>query len=54
LVIEVLRTENNSLGVASVQKEEQGLLLYNAYHASVHEEECFIALPKSYAICPLL
>lgn len=48
------RTENNSLGVASIEKEEQGLLLHNVYSASVHGEGHFIALPKLYAICPLL
>lgn len=54
LGIEVPRTENNSLSVASIQKEEQGLVLHNVYSASVHRQGCFIALPKSYAICPLL
>jgi len=54
LSIEVPRTENNSFGVAFVEKEEQGLLLHNVFSASVHGQGCFIALPKSYAFCPLL
>lgn len=54
LGIEVPRTENNSLSVASIQKEEQGLMLHNVYSASVHRQGFFIALPKSYADCPLL